>query len=312
MQLLALFWNKPLDFEPGSKFAYSNSGYAVLGVIIERASGMSYAAYLQQALFAPAKLERTVVGDAVGVPDRAEGYRIDGDDIVPADAIDMSLPYAAGAIRSTANDLMRWHRALTGDAVLGAKARAKLYAPALDHYAYGWVAQDVLGRSTVWHNGGIDGFGTMYWRIPDADLVVVAWTNVADIRVDPIGKAAIEAALGGKVKPNELERGTLDPEIVARLSGTYDLSTDEKKRLIALKVPQQLIDSITTIELTPGNVGIVLKPNGQSQVELEPMLDGSFFDSTHQIKVQFVVPWSGPVGAVKLEQGELAITYQRR
>lgn len=312
-QLLALFWSRPLDFTPGSKFSYSNGGYAILGAIIERVSGMSYGDYLATAIFRPAELRRTVVGDAEGDPDRAEGYQIDGGKLVPADRIDMSMPFAAGAIRSTANDLLRWHRALTGDRVLGAAAKAKLYKPALQHYAYGWVEQEVRGHQALWHNGGIDGFGTIYWRVPDADLVVVAWTNVTGVAVDPIGKAAVEAALGGTLTPlKPLEKGALDPAIVARLSGTFELSAEVKAKLAEQQLPKDLIDSITTLAITPSNEGVVIKPNGQGEVELRPLADGTFFDPDHQISLVFDRAGSGPIGSVRLEQGPLKITYQRK
>jgi D-alanyl-D-alanine carboxypeptidase len=202
-QLLALFWDKPLVFAPGSRFAYSNSGYIVLGAIIESASGKPYATYLAETLFLPAGMTRTVVGDAESATDRAEGYQLAGDKLEPADPIDMSVPYAAGAVRSTANDLVRWHRALEGDQILGAAAKAKLYKPALNDYAYGWVAKEVEQRPTVRHGGGIDGFSTMYWRVPAADLVVVAWSNVLGVAAEPVGHAAVVAALGGTPKPAE-------------------------------------------------------------------------------------------------------------
>ncbi len=312
-QLLETFQGKPLDFEPGSKFQYSNSGYAILGAIIERASGMSYGAYLKKMLFDPAQLSRTVVGDAEGDPDRAEGYTVAAGEIVLADPIDMTMPYAAGAVRSTANDMMRWHRALSGDTILTATQRAKLYKPALDHYAYAWVAAEVRGKTTVWHNGGIDGFGTVYWRVPDADLVVIAWTNLEGINIDQIGKAAIEAALGGTLKPVEkVKPGTVDPALMARVSGTFELAADEKARLVTMKLPQELIDTILSLSITPNNAGVTLKPNGQSEVELIPLADGTLWNADHQIRLRFTTPPAGLIATVVLEQGPLKITYQRK
>jgi CubicO group peptidase (beta-lactamase class C family) len=310
-QLIAMFEDKPLEFPPGTKFSYSNSGYVVLGAIIERVSGRSYAAYLDQAIFKPAGLAHTVVGDDPGAPDRAEGYQIADGKIAPADPIDLSMPYAAGAIRSTAMDLVKWHRVLSGDTILDAAHRAKLYQPALDHYAYAWVAQPIRDRPTVWHNGGIDGFGTIYWRVPDADLVVVGWTNVLGVNIDQVGKAAVEAALGGKLEPiKKLEKGAVDPAIVARLSGVFELSAEMKAKLS--KLPQELVDSITTLEITPTNTGVRIKPNGQSEVELSPLADGSFFNPDHQIKLVFETAAPGPIASVRLEQGPLKITYQRK
>lgn len=313
--LLATFESKPLEFEPGTKFAYSNSGYALLGAVIESASGKPYAAYLDETLFKPAKLTRTVVGDALNEIDRAEGYQIQNGDIVPADPIDMSLPYAAGAIRSTANDLVRWHRALQGDAILGAAARAKLYRAEQGNYAYGWVAQDVKGKKTVWHNGGIDGFHCIVWRIPDADLVVVAWSNTLEVSTDKIGKTAIEVALGGTPEPAVHEKpGTLDPAIVARVVGSYELTDDAKAKLVEMKA-QQLVDQIATLVVTSSPIGIVAKPKGQGPIELAPMADGSFYDADHDIRLRFELPatWgTDPAQQATLSQGKLAVSYRRK
>lgn len=123
-ELLATFWAKPLEFEPGTQYRYSNSGYAVLGAVIERVTGLTYAEHLQQAVFAPAGLKRTTVGDAEGLPDRALGYVADAHGrFVPAFPADMSVPFAAGAIRSTARDLARWHSVLGTDVLLSAESR---------------------------------------------------------------------------------------------------------------------------------------------------------------------------------------------
>jgi D-alanyl-D-alanine carboxypeptidase len=246
-EILHSFWEQPLEFAPGSQHKYSNSGYIILGLIIEKISGEPYAQYVTTHLFAPAKLERTVVGDAIGTADRAEGY---GRDKQPAHPIDMSVPYAAGAIRSTARDLVRWHRALSGDAILSAAERAKLYQPALDKYAYGWVVDEVAGHAVVWHNGGIDGFGTSYWRVPDADLVVVAWTNIGGFRIDPVAKAAVEAALGGKLTPATKDQaGTLDTALVERMVGTYTLDDEGKATLTKLGASPKVIEAVATMEI---------------------------------------------------------------
>jgi CubicO group peptidase (beta-lactamase class C family) len=310
-QLIEMFEDKPLDFEPGTKMSYSNSGYVLLGAIIEKVTGMSYGAYLKKTIFDPAGLAHTTYGDDPTAADRAEGYQIGDGKIVPADPIDMSIAYAAGGVRSTAADMVRWHRVISGDTILDAAHRAKLYRPALDNYAYAWVAQPVRDRPTVWHNGGIDGFGTIYWRVPEADLVVVGWTNVMGDDVGKIGRAAVEAALGGKLEPiKKLEAGKLDPEVVTRISGTFELTAEMKAKLS--KLPPELVDSITTMTITPTNAGVMLKPNGQSEVELLPVSDGTFFNAEHQIRLVFELATPGPVASVRLEQGPLKITYQRK
>jgi D-alanyl-D-alanine carboxypeptidase len=310
--LLAAFWALPLDFTPGTKFAYSNSGYVILGAIIERVSGMPYRRYVAEHLLGPAQLAHTEVGDAIGAADRAEGYTIANHALVPAHPIDMSLPFAAGAVRSTARDLVRWHRALSGEAILSAREREKLYRVEQHKYAYAWVVDDVAGHRAVWHNGGIDGFGTSYWRVPDADLVVVAWTNVEGVPIDPVGKAAVEAALGGKLVPTAPEKpGMLDRSLIERVVGTYTLTDDAKTKLAALGAPQKMIDSLLAITLTATAGGLEMKPTGPSSFELVPSADATFYNADHAIRIRVDVPASGPVSSITLEQRDIKLRYQR-
>lgn len=313
-ELLALFWNKPLQFAPGSRFAYSNSNYQVLGAIIERVSGKPYATYLADELFAPAGMSRTVVGDAERATDRAEGYQLDGDQLIVTDPIDMSGPYAAGGVRSTANDLVRWHRALSGDTILDATSRAKLIKPDHNDYAYGWVVKTIEKRGVLWHNGGIDGFTTTYWRVPEADLVVVAWSNVVDVNVDPIGRAAVEAALGGSPRPLEkVEAGVLNPTVIARISGQYEITADSKAALVEkTQLSPTLIQVLSSIDVSATEKGISAKPYGQDPTELLPTKDGSFFAEDRQVRLRFELPATGDATAVTLEQGSLTIHYRRK
>ena len=257
-------------------------------------------------------MTRSVVGDALGASDRAEGYQIKDGEIAPADPIDMSWPFAAGAVRSTANDLMRWHRAISDDTILGAAARGKLYRVEMDGYAYGWVIELVGKHHTVWHNGGIEGFSTIFWRVADADLVVVAWSNVPEISADPIGKAAVEVALGGKVTPIAKEKlGTLDPAVVARVTGKYEITDDAKTKLAGIGADEKMIATILSIDIASTPHGLRMKPIGQDALELLPSSDGSFYHTEHQVRLRFELTGTGPVAAITIEQGKLAITYVR-
>jgi len=310
--LLETFWMQPLEFPPGTKHQYSNSGYIILGAIIERVSGMSYADYLRTHLFVPAGLAHTEVGDAVGAADRAEGYELAHHAHVAAHAIDMSFPFAAGAVRSTANDLVKWHRALSGDTILNAVEREKLYKPWLDRYAFGWMTDEVEGHPVVMHNGGIDGFQTSYWRSLDADVVVVAWTNVEGVDIDGIAKNAVAATFGGKLTPQVKEQPVpLDRALVDRFAGTFALDDASKAVLMKMGAPPKFIEDVATMTVSASRDGIAVKPAGQPTFELLPSAGGTFYDSDHHIRIR---PGSEPTGAIKsftLEQGKLQLTYTR-
>lgn len=311
-QLLATFQALPLEFTPGTKFAYSNSGYAILGAIVERVSGRSYGEYVTAELFAKAGMTRTVVGDAAGDPDRAEGYAVAGDAVKPAAAIDMSLPFSAGAVRSTAHDLVRWHRALSGDAILGAVAKAKLYAPALEGYAYGWMIAKPSGHRAIWHNGGIDGFQADLWRVPDADLVVIVLSNREGTDTSAVARAAIDAAFGAAIEPPPTRaKATLDPALVPRLIGTYTITAASKQRLVDLGLPTAVIESVESITITGAPGAIEMTPNGQPATTLAPTGGASFFEPSEGIAVVFDVAGPGPAPSFTLEQGGLEVTYSR-
>ena len=126
LQIIAHFRDVPLDFAPGTTWKYSNSGYILLGYIIEQVSGLSYEAFLQKYIFTPLNLSDTGYnhnsnGVAMGYPD---GYSA-----TPAEPFDPSVPYAAGALYSTVEDMNRWEQALTTDALLPAASRAEMFAP---------------------------------------------------------------------------------------------------------------------------------------------------------------------------------------
>jgi CubicO group peptidase (beta-lactamase class C family) len=139
-QLVALFAKLPLDFAPGSRFRYSNSNYILLGAIIEKVTGKSYAQVFEALLARPAGLRATAYAPTEPAdPRRAAGYQPTPNGLVPAPPINMSTPYAAGAITSTVTDLYRWHEVLLGTKVLSAASQRLLFTPVQENYAYGWT-----------------------------------------------------------------------------------------------------------------------------------------------------------------------------
>lgn len=313
-QIVDLFSKLPLEFEPGSKFSYSNSGYFLLGAIIEAVSGRSYADALQTELFAPAGLKNTAVGDVGG--NRALGYEpgADDDELEMAHAIDMSVPFAAGAVRSTANDLVRWHRAITGDKILTAQSRRKLFQvePATGgaHYAYGWTVQTVDGKRVVSHSGGIDGFSTQLSCVPDDDVVIVVWSNNTGVQTKPIADAALAAVMGKSIEPPvEPEPARLEMEVVAKLIGSYRLSDDSRKTAAATGLPAKLIDSIDTVVLSRATQGISMKPKGQPAAKLRAIEGGSFYNRASGVRVEPSFDADGSVSRLRLTQGALSLDY---
>jgi len=178
VEILMLTKDKPLEFQPGEKWKYDNSGYIFLGVIIEKVSGEKYADYLAKHIFGVLDMQASGYDESgVILKNRAQGYRSVTDGFRNADFLDMSLPYAAGSLYSTVRDLYRWDRALYTDKVLKQASREKMWTPVKNNYAYGWAIGQSHKHKQVAHGGGINGFSTFIARYPDDDAVVMVLSN---------------------------------------------------------------------------------------------------------------------------------------
>jgi CubicO group peptidase (beta-lactamase class C family) len=161
-----------LQFEPGTKFAYSNSGYFLLGAILEQASGKSYEQLLQERIFTPLGMKDSgYTHSETLIPHRAAGYERSPGGLENARYYDMSIPFAAGALYSTVGDLYLWDQALYGERLLPANLRDLLFKPNLENYGYGWVMlipaanSPYAGESIPMHGGAIFGFQSVIQRI---------------------------------------------------------------------------------------------------------------------------------------------------
>jgi CubicO group peptidase (beta-lactamase class C family) len=173
-----------LEFEPGTKFAYNNSGYFLLGAIIEKVTGKPYEQVVKENIFDPIGMKNSGY-DHWGtiISKRATGYTKSPAGYDTAPYLDMSIPYAAGSLYSTVEDLYLWDQAMYGDKILSAKSKELMLKPNLNDYAYGlFIRTATLGPNklavpTVFHNGGINGFNTSMLRIPGEKRLIVLLDN---------------------------------------------------------------------------------------------------------------------------------------
>ena len=185
-ELLDRFEDAPLDFQPGERHSYSNCGYWVLGYIIEQVSGQSYEAFVQKWIFEPLEMHDSGYDqDASGL---AVGY-VDQNTAAPAQVIDSSFPYSAGALYSTVEDLYRWDQALYTEQLIPRELLDQMFAPRISlypdvvgsvEYGYGWFVLDHLGRRAVGHGGAIDGFRAWIFRYPDDRITIIVLSNQED------------------------------------------------------------------------------------------------------------------------------------
>ena len=170
---------QPPDFEPGTKWAYSNVGYLILGMIVEKASGAPYADFMREQVFDPIGMRNTRVDDPNAlVPARARGYRRAPDGgYSNAIFVDPRFVASAGGFHSTVDDLLIWNNVLDSDRLLSHAARSKLFSVVRDGYGYGWFIGRTFDRETQWHRGNIPGFVSIIVRYPHERITFIVMSN---------------------------------------------------------------------------------------------------------------------------------------
>jgi CubicO group peptidase (beta-lactamase class C family) len=225
-QLVDWFKDKPLEFEPGSKWNYSNSGYVLLGYLIEKISGQSYAGFVQQNIFTPLGMKDSGYdSNSALIEHRAAGYSRGKDGPQNAGFVNMSIPLSAGALYSTTEDLLRWEEGLFGGKVLKPESLAKMTTPFKEDYAFGLGVTTKNGHKTISHNGGIQGFNTSLAYYPDDKLVIAVLANLNGPFADQLAAQLGQVAHGEKVVlVSERKEITVSPKILAQYVGTYELA----------------------------------------------------------------------------------------
>ena len=181
-EMVGFFRDLPLQWVPGEKYAYNNSGYFLLGVVIEKVTGKKYEEALREMVLAPLGLNDTGYDwTATILPKRASGYMGNGPALQNAAPLDMQQPYSAGSLYSTVEDLLKWDQALYTEKLLPAAAKEKMWTPALQNYAYGWnvraASPQTFGYQVIGHSGGINGFSSMIIRLPEPNVTVIVLGN---------------------------------------------------------------------------------------------------------------------------------------
>lgn len=183
-QFISQIAAQPLDFAPGEKWSYCNTGYNLLGYIIENVSGKSYGDFLAQKIFAPLGMGATALrGPGANPPLRATGYETNRAGRFVIRDPDLTDIFAAGALVSTVGDLAKWNAALDADRILTAASRAQMWTPArlnngtTHPYGLGWFLEPWQGRANIGHSGSTSGFSASFQRFPEAGLTVILLTN---------------------------------------------------------------------------------------------------------------------------------------
>ncbi len=176
--------NLPLDFEPGTKWEYSNTNYHLLGMIIEKVSGTPYAKHMLDEFFTPLSLAHTRYDTASDViPGRARGYGVINGATVNASYLSMTIPYSAGGLLSTASDLVQWQLDLIAGKVVSPDSYRQMTTPTklsdghTTPYGFGFFMSDVDGHPNLMHEGGIPGFNSILVYFTKEELSIAVISN---------------------------------------------------------------------------------------------------------------------------------------
>lgn len=244
-EMIDSFKNDPLEFTPGAKFAYNNSGYFLLGAIIEKLSGQTYAQFVEQRIFVPLGMTTSAYEGFERSPaQRAAGHSKKENGFVPAAKLSMSQPYAAGSLVSSVDDLARWDAAISQGKLLKPDSWKKAFTPYIlpdgksTGYGYGWGIGKLRGTPMISHGGGINGFSTFALRLPEQKVYVAVLTNLDGGMTPPqtVAQKAAAVAIGNPYP--EFKAIAVDGAALDAFAGSYKI--DDKTASIVRRDGDQL------------------------------------------------------------------------
>jgi len=186
-EIISTFKTLPLEFNPNEKYDYNNSGYVLLGYIIEKLSGMSYGDFVEKYIFGKLGMKNSYYVDTYKIiPNRAYGYQLYEGNYENAEYMSPTFPYAAGSLMSTVDDMFLWNKAIQNNTLISEKSKLIAFTNHTltngknDNYGYGWFINEIADITTLEHTGGINGFSTSGIYMPDKDLYAIVLTNLDD------------------------------------------------------------------------------------------------------------------------------------
>ena len=194
-ELLKMFFKLPLEFQPGESWAYDNTGYYLLGIIIEKASGKSYWQFLDERIFKSLGMDATRNTDPKSlVPKRASGYEWKNDHFENRPILIPAIAFSAGSLLSTVDNMVKWDAALSSEKLLSKSSLNQIWTATLTrdgadapfNYGFGWFVDSYHGHRLVQHSGGTPGFSSVIYRFIDDKLTIIILTNHSDMIIDEL------------------------------------------------------------------------------------------------------------------------------
>ena len=289
LDLIARFKQQPLEFKPGSQYHYSNSGYVLLGYIIEKLSGKTWYQVIREQILTPLQLNHSGFDFKNLIdPHKATGYlKFTTKQQVPATIVDSSVSYAAGALYTTAGDLYRWNQALYNHTILSDSSLNSAFTPHLAKYGYGWVIDSSFGKKVEMHEGGIFGFAGFIARIPADSTCIILIDNTGSPNLARIAQD-INALLNDQPYdfPKLHQEIELDTALLRQYTGEFLLGPGFS----------------LTISMTDGN--LFVKPTSQQPTQLFAESKDHFFMKMTNASIIFFRDLNGRINDLILYQDD--------
>ncbi len=291
-EIVKLTQDQVLEFDPGSQFKYNNTGYVLLGHVIEKASGMQYADYVRKKILEPAGMKDSGYDTHADVlKKRATGYLPNGK-IAPY--IDMTLPHAAGSLYSTVDDFVKWDQALHSGKLVSPESWKLMTTPGKSDYGYGLNIKPVAGHAAMAHGGGINGFNTHFIRFPEERLAVAVFSNVNGPAADTLAMSLARLYFGEDVKGREKFTGiTLSEAELEAFAGTYELAPT-----FSIKVKRE-------------GAQLIAQATNQPAFSVTPYAANKFFVKVVDAQLEFTRNAEGKVESLILHQGGRSMPGKR-
>ena len=261
-EVIAATHEKPLAFEPGTRYSYSNTGYFLLGLIVERVAGTSWDKYVRENILRKAGLDNTGYDRTERLsPNRAAGYQGDALRLFNADFFDMSLAYAAGALYSTPEDFVKWLEALDSGKIISQRSWQKMMTAGLNDQGYGVQRQRFLFSECYTHSGSIPGFTTNFIRCAADGLTIIAFANVFGDAAVPMCDRLMRLTANQAVGPVTVRAtATWETRDLQAVAGTYSVSGGGTVRIVLED------DGLVLSDSRLFSIPIPLHPRGTDQL----------------------------------------------
>lgn len=292
--IINLFKNKPLEFKPGSQFSYSNSGYILLGYIVEKVSGTNYIDYLQKNIFDPIDMKNTGLSyNGTKKMYTSTGYTGYLDVFPISDMITLNGAYSAGNLCSTTEDLYKWDRALYTNKLVKQSTLKDIFSdhiqmtPSGIYYGYGWMLSNGNYGREIYHGGNTLGFTSNIARYPDKDLTIIILTNVGYYNINSLNDTLADISLGKNYEmPKKKSIIKINDTILDKYTGDYKIE-----------------NNLGSISITHENGHLYCEQNNSGQkYELFAESQNEFFMRVSDVQIKFNIDNRNQVTGISLYQ----------